>query len=85
VEVEDPTGRWRSRIGDGRWEFNGSHPDYLLVAADPARRFRYLATLLAKEVVLRQVAGGPQEDRLLESLVEVIAAIEERLGRAPRR
>ncbi len=85
IEVKDPSGRWRSRLGAGRWEFNGSHPDYLLVAADSARRFRYLATLLAKEVALRQVAGGPQEDRLLESLVEVIAAIEERLGRASRR
>jgi hypothetical protein len=85
VEVKDPQGRWRSRLREGRWEFNGSHPDYLMVARDAPKRFRYLATLLAKELVLRQVAGGAQEDRLLESLVEVLAAVEERLGRAPRK
>jgi hypothetical protein len=81
VEVKDAAGSWRSRIREGRWEFNGSHPDYLVMAADPAKRFRYLATLLAKELVVRQVAGGPNEDRLLESLIQILAAIEERLGR----
>ena len=85
VEVKDAAGRWRSRIREGRWEFNGSHPDYLLAAGDAARRFRYLATLLAKELVLRQVAGGSQEDGLLESLVEVVTALEERLGRGVRK
>lgn len=85
VEVKDPAGRWRSRVREGKWEFNASHPDYLMVAADPARRFRYLAVLLAKELVVRQVAGGPQEDRLLESLVEILTAIEDRLGRPPRK
>ncbi len=85
AEVKDPAGRWRSRLRGGTWEFNGSHPDYLMAARDSGRRFRYLATLLAKELVLRQVAGGGAEDRLLESLVEVLAAIEEKLGRAPRK
>jgi hypothetical protein len=85
VEVKDPAGRWRSRVREGRWEFNGSHPDYLMVSAEPTRRFRYLAMLLAKELVVRQVAGGPQEDGLLESLVEVLTAIEERLGRPGRK
>lgn len=85
VEVKDPAGRWRSRLREGKWEFNASHPDYLLASAEPGRRFRYLATLLAKEFVLRQVSGGPGEDRLLESLVEVLSAIEERLGRPARR
>ena len=84
-EVKDAAGRWRSRLRGGTWEFNGSHPDYLMASRDPGRRFRYLATLLAKELVLRQVAGGAPEDRLLESLVEVLAVIEEKLGRAPRR
>lgn len=85
VEVKDPEGRWRSRTREGRWEFNGSHPDYLFVAADPSRRFRYLATLLAKELALRQIAGGTGEDRILESLVEILAAIEDRLGRPVRK
>ena len=85
VEVKDPAGRWRSRIRDGKWEFNGSHEDYLLVATDASRRFRYLATLLAKELALRQIAGGPGEDRVLETLVEILAAIEDRLGRPARR
>jgi hypothetical protein len=85
IEVKDPEGRWRSRLREGKWEFNASHPDYLLASADPARRFRYLATLLAKEFVLRQVSGGAAEDRLLESLVEVLSAIEDRLGRPPRK
>lgn len=84
VEVKDPAGRWRSRVRNGGWEFNASHPDYLMAASDPGRRFRYLATLLAKELVLRQISGGPQEDRTLECLVEVLAAIEERIGRAKR-
>jgi hypothetical protein len=56
-----------------------------MVSAEPTRRFRYLAMLLAKELVVRQVAGGPQEDGLLESLVEVLTAIEERLGRPGRK
>lgn len=85
VEVRDPGGAWRSRARDGRWEFNASHPDYLLAAGDPAKRFRYLATLLAKEIVLRQVAGGAAEDRLLEQLVEILAAVEDRMGRAAKR
>jgi hypothetical protein len=85
VEVKDPAGRWRSRVREAKWEFNGSHPDYLMVAAEPGKRFRYLAMLLAKELVVRQVAGGPQEERLLESLVEILAAIEDRLGRPARK
>jgi len=44
-----------------------------------------LATLLAKELVVRQVAGGPNEERLLESLVQILATIEDRLGRPPRK
>ncbi len=84
VEVKDPTGSWRSRLREGRWEYNGSHPDYLNVARDEARRFRFLATLLAKELVLRQVAGGAVEDRLLESLVEVLVLLDERLARGGR-
>ena len=85
IEVKDPGGSWRSRIQDGKWEFNGSHPDYLLMATEPSKRFRYLATLLAKELVVRQVAGGPNEERLLESLVQILATIEDRLGRPPRK
>jgi hypothetical protein len=85
VEVKDPAGRWRSRVREGKWEFNGSHPDYLMVAAESTKRFRYLAMLLSKELVVRQVGGGPQEDRLLESLVEILTAIEDRLGRPMRK
>jgi hypothetical protein len=85
LEVKDPTGRWRSRIREGHWEFNGSHPDYLMVAADAPRRLRYLAMLLAKELVLRQSGGGGQEERTLESLVELLTAIEDRLGRPARK
>ncbi len=84
VEVKDPAGSWRSRLREGRWEYNGSHPDYLNVAREEARRFRFLATLLAKELVLRQVAGGAVEDRLLESLVEVLVLLDERLARGGR-
>ncbi len=84
-EVKDPEGRWRSRLRDGRWEYNSSHPDCLTASAEPGRRFRYLATLLAKELALRQVAGGAVEDGLLESLVEILAAIEDRLSRPGRK
>lgn len=85
IELKEPAGRWRSRVREGKWEFNGSHPDYLMVAAESTRRFRYLAMLLAKELVVRQVAGGPLEERLLESLVEILTAIEGRLGRPARK
>jgi hypothetical protein len=44
------------------------------VVDDPRKRFRYLAHLFAKEIVLRNY-GEPKDERLLERLVEVLTYI----------
>ena len=78
--VEDPHGEWRSRLADGRWEVNQGHRDFLAVAGQPRRKLRYLAALLAKEVVVHSFPL-PQGGALLERLVSVLTLTEPRLER----
>ena len=76
----DPRGDWRSRLADGRWEVNAAHRDYLSVEGSPRRKLRYLAALLAKEIVLHSYPT-PQGGTLLERLVAVLTVTERRLER----
>jgi Histidine kinase-, DNA gyrase B-, and HSP90-like ATPase len=78
--VDDPRGEWRSRLVDGRWEVNGAHRDFVAAAAGPRRKLRYLAALLAKEVVIHSFPL-PQGGTLLERLVSILALAEPRLER----
>jgi len=78
--VEDPHGDWRSRLADGRWEVNQGHRDFLAVAGQSRRKLRYLAALLAKEVVVHSFPL-PQGGALLERLVSVLTLTEPRLER----
>ena len=65
---------WRSRILDGEWQYNTSHPDYRVVQDDPRRRLRYLVHLFAKELVVRNF-GDPHHADLLERMVEVLTHV----------
>ena len=47
------------------------------VAEDPKRRFRYIVHLFAKEIVLVNF-GKPEDERLLERMVEVLTHIQAR-------
>jgi hypothetical protein len=74
--VHEPSGPWRSRVLDGRWEYNTGHRDYQAVRDDPKRRLRYLVHLFAKEVVQRNF-GAPQDGEILEHMVEVLTHVGE--------
>ncbi len=78
--VDDPAASWRSRMSDGRWEVNSGHRDYRGAVETPRRKLRYLAALLAKEVVLHSFPI-PQLSPALERLVEVLTITERRLER----
>jgi hypothetical protein len=78
--VNAPSEPWRSRIRAGRWEYNEGHRDHLAVRDDDQRRLRYLIHLFAKELVLRNY-GSPQEEELLERMVEVLTHLGEGRGR----
>lgn len=78
--LSDPRVDWRSRIADGRWEVNAAHRDFLSVESSPRRKLRYLAALLAKEIVLHSYPV-PQGGGLLERLVAVLTVTERRLER----
>jgi hypothetical protein len=78
--VDDAAGSWRSRMRGDTWEVNRAHADFRVAAETPRRKLRYLAALLAKEVVLHsfpQPLLGPA----LERLVEVLTLAERRLER----
>lgn len=78
--VDDPAGTWRSRMRGERWEVNRAHADFDIAAESPRRTLRYLAALLAKEVVLHsfpQPLLGPA----LERLVGVLTITERRIER----
>jgi Histidine kinase-, DNA gyrase B-, and HSP90-like ATPase len=80
VFFDDAAGNWRSRMRGNQWEVNRAHPDFAGAAETPRRKLRYLAALLAKEVVLHsfpQPLLGPA----LERLVEVLTITERRLER----
>jgi hypothetical protein len=76
----EPRGDWRSRVVEGRWEVNAAHRDYLSVEGSPRRKLRYLAALLAKEIVVHSFPL-PQGGMLLERLVSVLTMTERRLER----
>jgi len=78
--IADPRGDWRSRLAGGRWEVNAAHRDYLSVEGNPRRKLRYLAALLAKEIVLHSYPM-PQGGMLLERLVAVLTVADRRLER----
>lgn len=80
VFVHEPYGAWRSRLNGERWEVNSGHPDFLLAAETGRRKLRYIASLLAKEVVLHSFPM-PQLGPTLERLVSVMAMTERRLER----
>ena len=73
--VSAPGEPWRSRVLDGRWEYNEAHRDYLAVSDVEARRLRYLIHLFAKEVVLRNF-GSPGAAETLERMVEVLTRLD---------
>ena len=76
VPVAAPREPWRSRMTEGRWEFNTGHRDHELAARDEARRLRYLAALLVKEVVLRNF-GKPGDGPVLERMVELLTHLDD--------
>ena len=63
-----------------QWEVNRAHPDFAGAAETPRRKLRYLAALLAKEVVLHSFPQ-PLLGAALERLVEVLTLTERRLER----
>ncbi|MFN8641942.1 MAG: ATP-binding protein [Candidatus Binatia bacterium] len=80
VFVDDAGGEWRSRMRGEVWEVNRAHPDFANAAETARRKLRYLAALLAKEVVLHsfpQPLLGPA----LERLVAVLTIADRRLER----
>ncbi len=72
--VDEPAGEWRSRVLDGRWQVNRAHPDFQAAAAGERLQLRYLATLLAKELVVRTFPQ-PQIARPLEQLVRLVTIL----------
>jgi hypothetical protein len=80
VFVDEPLSSWRSRMSDSYWQVNSAHPDFRTASETPRRKLRYLASLLAKEVVLHSFPA-PQLEPVLERLVEVLTIAERRLER----
>jgi hypothetical protein len=78
VFVDDPAGGWRSRMRDGTWEVNSGHPDFQSAGTGARRKLRYLAALLAKEIVLYSFPM-PQLGSALERLVGVLSITERQL------
>ena len=74
--VEDAGGEWRSRLLDGRWQYNTAHRDYVEVRDDAKRRLRYLVQLFAKEIVLANF-GEPGDAPLLERMVQILTYVGE--------
>jgi hypothetical protein len=74
-EVNEPLQSWRSRLVDDRWQINVGHSDYRALAIETRPRLRYVATLLAKEVVSRNFPQ-PGVGATLEELVGLLAALE---------
>jgi Histidine kinase-, DNA gyrase B-, and HSP90-like ATPase len=82
--VDAPGASWRSRFHMERWQVNTGHADYKANSARPALKLRYLAMLLAKEVVLRS-SQDPRLEAPLEQMVEVAAYADRRLTERPPR
>ncbi len=80
VPINAPSESWRSRMRGERWEYNEGHRDYLAVRDEESRRLRFLIHLFAKEVVLKNF-GAPQEEGILERMVEVLTHLGDGRGR----
>jgi histidine kinase/DNA gyrase B/HSP90-like ATPase len=74
-EVNEPLHSWRSRTVDQRWQVNAGHADYRALANEPRRKLRYLANLLAKEIISRNFPR-PEVGIILEEMVGLLAALE---------
>lgn len=74
-ELNEPLQTWRSRLADERWQINTGHADYRALSTEQRPRLRYLASLLAKEVVSRNFPQ-PGVGAILEELVGLLAALE---------
>ncbi len=75
----DPSGNWRSRMNGDRWEFNSGHTDYLSTVGNDKRKLRYVASLLAKELVLKRFQM-PNAGMLLEEMLEILSWIEGKIS-----
>jgi len=82
--IHAPGEPWRSRVVDGRWEYNCGHPDYLATVNDGQRKLRYISTLLAKELVQRRCLW-PEAGVVLEQMIEVLSWVERKMPGAGRR
>jgi hypothetical protein len=74
-ELNEPLQPWRSRTQGEKWQINVGHPDYRALAEEPRRKVRYLAHLLAKEIISRNFPR-PEVGVILEELVGLLAALE---------
>ena len=74
-ELNEPLETWRSRSTGERWQVNVGHPDYRAAASTPRLRIRYLAFLLAKEIITRNFPR-PEIGQILEEMVGLLAAID---------
>ncbi len=74
-EINEPLQTWRSRLVDERWQINVGHPDYRALATEARPRLRYLANLLAKEIITRNFPR-PEIGGILEEMVGVLSALE---------
>jgi hypothetical protein len=78
VFVHEPTAPWRSRMSANEWQVNSGHPSFLIASETAKRKLRYLASLLAKEIVLHSFPA-PQFGPALERLVEVMTIAERKI------
>ena len=71
---------WRSRFDAERnlVVINNGHRDFVYAARNKTLKLRYVCRLFAKELVLKNFVGVPQE-QLLERLLELILYTEENL------
>ncbi len=79
--VHRPSEVWRSRWVASRSviEYNTGHPNYILAKNRPRKGIvRYLSLLVAKELVVHNFSGV-QPNLLLERMVEVISALQQKL------
>jgi hypothetical protein len=76
--VNEPAAAWRSRMVGSDWQVNSGHPSFLIASESARRKLRYLASLLAKEVVLHSFPA-PQFGSALERLVEVMTIAERKI------
>jgi hypothetical protein len=71
---------WRSRYDDTRnlIVINSGHRDFVFASRNRAVKIRYICRLYAKELILRNFVGAPN-DQLLERLIELSLYTEENL------